>query len=49
MLNDKMLSDDVFDDLDTISFQFSAAFSRKKIQFLMRDLSNLLTIIKNSN
>lgn len=48
MLNDKMLSH-VLDDLDTICFQFSAAFSRKKIQFLIKDLSDLLTIIKTSN
>lgn len=49
MLNDKMLSDEVFDDLDTICFQFLAAFSRKKLKFLMKDLSDLLTIIKTSN
>lgn len=40
MLNDKMLSDDFFNDLDTICFQFSAALSRKKLKFLMKDLSD---------
>lgn len=44
MLNEKMLRDDVFDDLDTVYFQFSAVNNHKKTVIEVHIMSTTETV-----